>query len=153
MSIRPDRGGVHRRAIAELVASILGAKENGFWAAHERLCRAEGVAPFRSRFLPDAYRFNTETQEIELYEVEVHCALTPAKIALLAEFWEDWDEEGGTDWLPVLILVDRFGNRSRMDLRCAVYGAGWASESARISPEFHRSDDPSRTTFLSRWLA
>ena len=139
MSERPDRGGIHRRAIADLVATIPGATDKGFWAAHDELCDQERVERFRHRFLPDAFRFNAEAQEIELYEVEVHCALSPDKIALLGDFWEAWDEEGDSDWLPVLIVVDRFGNRNRMDLKCALYGTGWAREH--------------RTTFLSRWLA
>lgn len=116
----------HRRQIAAVLADCPGARSSGFWNEHGALCDREGIVRWRSTFLPDAFRFNAETTEIEIYEVEVRSPLTSAKIAVLGEFWEDWDGEGDSDWTPVLILVDRFGNRSRMDLMHAAYGTGWA---------------------------
>lgn len=111
----------HTNLIDGLVRDIPGCHKHGFRAAHRALADSLGVEVDLPRALPDAYRFNEEAGEIEWYEVEVTHATPHAKICDLADWWADWDSEGENDWLPILVIVDRFGNRSRLDLAPYAY--------------------------------
>ena len=117
----------HNSLVQIILDTVPGAKAIGFWSDHDALCeRLNLEGGYRQPFRPDAHRFNPETSEIEIYEVEVRSRLTPQKIAMLGDLWEWWDGEE-EDWLPVLFVVDRFGSMSRLDLRHAAFGTGWAA--------------------------
>lgn len=120
---------LHTKLIDQLIDGIPGVRQHGFWRAHSELCQHLDIEEMRFGFVPDAWRINKNSSEIEIFEVEVHSKLKAHKIRILGEFWEFWDGEC-SDWLPVLILVDRFGNQSRMDLQSAVFGTGWAANLA-----------------------
>jgi hypothetical protein len=121
----PARGthtALHKSRVAGIVTNYLGARTLGFpTVAADLWARLgyEGSAPV-SAFVPDAFRFNEATSEIELYEVEVTHPLSDHKMAVLGNYWAEWDAEDG-DWLPVVIRVDRFGNHHRMDLGIAYF--------------------------------
>ncbi len=70
-------------------------------------------------------------QEVVLFEVEVTHHLPTRKLADLGNFWADFDGEGRTDWLPVLVQVDRLGNRTRRDLSVAYVEVSLASDTNR----------------------
>lgn len=115
----------HQALIDQLISDVPGAAVYGFLSAVNELrtrLGCEAIPPLQWR--PDAYRINVETEEIEIYEVEVRHAIPSSKIDLLGEFWLDWDDEGEHDWLPVLIVVGRYGARQRIDLKHAHYRTG-----------------------------
>lgn len=113
----------HVARVAAIVADFPGARTTGLSAAVDelrgRLGRAGHFPPVT--FIPDAFRLNEAESEIELYEVEVTHPLTMRKLRVLGEWWAAWDAEGDHDWLPVLIQVDRFGDRHRRDLGIAYF--------------------------------
>lgn len=125
----------HKRQIERILADIPGAECKRFWKRHEELCKSLGMDSCRFSFEPDAFWFDTATFTINLYEVEVSSPLMARKISLLGDFWDWWECEGESDWLPCLIVVDRFGNRNEMDLKHAFYGTGWAQDIAGLTPE------------------
>jgi hypothetical protein len=109
--------------VAAILADFPGAQTVGLSAAIDALRErlgCEGPSPAIA-FVPDAFRLNEDDCEIELYEVEVTHPLTMRKLRTLGEWWAAWDAEGDHDWLPVLIQVDRFGDRHRRDLGVAYF--------------------------------
>ena len=114
---------LHRNLIDDLVAE-LGAKTAKFAKASDALADELDSEIMTPQFKPDAYRINRETMRIELYEVEVTHPVSPQKLSQFASYWEDWDGEAGHAWLPVLIIVNRFGARSELDLCDAYHGCG-----------------------------
>ena len=118
---------LHKTLIQKLLDDIPSCSAKGFWNAHDALRKSLGLEPLRVRIRPDAFRINHESSEIEIYEVEVESVLTSAKIRELGVLWEEWDAEGTHDWLPVLFVVDRYGNINRLDLMDAYHESGWAA--------------------------
>lgn len=115
----------HEALVESILAEIPGTKTRRFRAALNELCAELGMPAFdHLGWLPDAYRINRQACEIELYEVEVHHSLPDWKIDALGEFWFEWDCYGAHDWLPVLIIVSRYGVRQRFDLKHADYRTG-----------------------------
>lgn len=118
-------GVSHQRMIADILRDYPGARVIGFQQAlralRDEIGAEDDIPP---SFRPDAYRINRDTRDIEIFEVEVSCVLSPAKIAQLGDWWFDWDSEGRHDWLPVLILVDRYGHRNHVDLHHAYHLTG-----------------------------
>ncbi len=109
----------HKREIARVLEDCPGAKTKGFAAAHRALWLEIGGHPNdlpRTAFVPDAFHIDREARQLVLFEVEVSHGITDEKYRRLGEFWCDWDDEAGNDWLPVLVIVDRFGNRDPRDL-------------------------------------
>ena len=118
---------LHKTLIQKLLGDIPGCVTDGFWREHDALRKSLDLGPLRVKIRPDAFRINHETSEIEIYEVEVESVLTPTKIRELGLLWDDWDAEGSHDWLPVLFVVDRYGNINRLDLMDAYHESGWAA--------------------------
>lgn len=117
------RDTLHQRLIGQLL-TLDGMQSHGFPEAHRNLCREVGADIPDPTFFPDAFRLNSEAMEIELYEVEVTNDLGSRKIETLGDYWEQWDSEGHTDWLPVLIVVNRYGGKTRLDLCDAYHKTG-----------------------------
>jgi hypothetical protein len=115
-----DTPSLHERLIRSLIESDPRMCRNGFWRAHRELTDELGFGlddfPPDRPFLPDAYLFDRDNQEILLFEVEVSCPLTAQKIAAYGWFWFEWDGEGSTDWLPRLFVVDRYGHRNELNM-------------------------------------
>lgn len=116
--------GKHRTLIEQVLKDVPGSSAADFPKAIAALQKSLGMTDALPTFRPDAYRINHETQEIELYEVEVRHALPQRKIEDLGDFWFAWDAEGEHDWLPVLIVVGRYGGHQRIDLAHAYYRTG-----------------------------
>lgn len=113
----------HVDGVAAILRDYPGARTEGFPSAVRDLrdrvgCRGEEPA---INFVPDAFRLNEETCEIELFEVEVTHPVPTAKLADLGWYWSQWDAEDGHEWLPVLIQIDRFGTAHRRDLSIAYF--------------------------------
>ena len=68
------------------------------------------------QFIPDAFRVDSEEQEITLYEVEDSNFLTIRKLSIIVNLWWVLDDMG---WNLRLVVVDRYGvNRKELDLHC-----------------------------------
>jgi len=117
----------HRKHIADVLRDYPGAQAGGFETAmhalHKEACGRSFGEMASPGFRPDAFRINRETSEIELYEVEITSALTDRKVIDMGMFWFEWDCED-CPWIPVLIVVDRYGHRNRIDLMHAYYRDG-----------------------------
>lgn len=123
---RPDDPpSLHERLIRDLLASDERICRNGFWRAVAALATEldEEITATRQHFgfLPDAYVLDRQECEIVIYEVEVRGTLSPDKLTLLGRFWDWWDASGEHDWLPRLILVNRFGHQNEIELREYAY--------------------------------
>jgi hypothetical protein len=115
----------HDALVQQVLAEVPGSAINDLPAALRALADEIGDPGLaRIYFRPDAYRINRETQELELYEVEVTSPITRGKVRQLGDLWFDWDSEGDHDWLPVLFIVDRYGHRNRVDLEDAYNRTG-----------------------------
>lgn len=116
-----DPPSLHERLIRGLLDGNPNVCRNGFWEAVSKLAAELGedgpLDRARYGFLPDAYLIDRENCEIVLYEVEVTGRLTDCKLRNLGNFWAWWDGSGEHDWLPRLILVDRFGNHNEIGLQ------------------------------------
>lgn len=112
----------HIDGVAAILRDYPGAQTEGLPAAVRALRDRLGCEdePPAIDFVPDAFRLNEAECEIELFEVEVTHAIPERKILQLGYYWSQWDGEADHEWLPVLIRVDRFGERHRHDL-CAAY--------------------------------
>ena len=125
---------LHKLLTSNIIQTVPDAREHSFWAAHDELCAAIDIERgFSLPFRPDAFRINHETSEIEIYEIEVRSKLSAPKIEMLGALWQWWDGEE-VDWLPVLFVVDRFGNMNRMELGDAASDNGWSTR-ARFGAE------------------
>lgn len=120
-----DTPSLHERLLRNLVDSDPRMCRNGFWRTHKALIDELGLDedefPQRA-FLPDAYLFDREHQEIFLFEVEVSCPLTVRKQCDYGWLWFAWDGEGETDWTPRLFVIDRYGHQNELDM-CKLYFA------------------------------
>jgi len=130
---RPCFTQQHLDGVAAILRDYPGAQTTGLpmavRALRDRLgCEDE---PPIINFVPDAFRINEGTQEIELFEVEVTHAIPDRKLRDLVSYWFEWESEGEHDWLPILIQVDRFGSRHRRDLAIAYFDM--ASDDARLN--------------------
>lgn len=112
----------HVRGVAAILAEFPDAATTGFPTVMRALRDELGCEddPPEISFIPDAFRLNRATQEIEIYEVEVTHGVSLQKLHALGYYWGQWDAEGDHDWLPVLITVNRFGHQRRFDL-CIAY--------------------------------
>ena len=111
----------HIDGVADILRSTPGARVVGFNAAVRELRSAlhcDGPGP-EIRFVPDAYRINHATSEIEIYEVEVTHPIPARKLADLGFYWAEWDAECDHEWEPVLFQIDRFGTTHRRALSIA----------------------------------
>jgi hypothetical protein len=124
--MRGKPGELHQRYIGEILAEFPDAATTGFPAAMRALREEVDAEPCEldSCIRPDAFRLDRDGEWIEIYEVEVYSMLSERKITELGEWWFDWDSEDGSEWLPVLILIDRYGHRNRVDLRHAYSRTG-----------------------------
>jgi hypothetical protein len=98
---------------------------NGFWRQHKALVEDLGLDQEEfpaNAFLPDAYLFDHEAQEIRLFEVEISCPLTPAKMDAYGWLYFCWESEGSVDWLPRLFVVDRYGHRNELSMSELYFG-------------------------------
>lgn len=118
---------LHQNLIGEILRDFPDASTADFHGALRRLREEIGAdeqPDIERAFRPDAYRFDREGECIEIYEVEITCELSDVKIDRLGAWWFDWDCEDCHDWLPVLITVDRYGHRNRVDLMHAYHRTG-----------------------------
>lgn len=122
---RGKPGELHQSIVAKIIREREGSAATGFHAAHDALCDELGIDRYPASMIPDAYRFNRATCEIEIYEVEIRSPLSGPKAQTLGSLWEFWDCEI-SDWEPVLFVADRYGNVSRMDLSHIFYRTEWA---------------------------
>jgi hypothetical protein len=114
-----DPPSLHERLIRDLIASDLRMARNGFWRKHRALVEKLGMDQdeFIARpFLPDAYLFDHDNQEILLFEVEISCPLSDLKKHNYGWLWFCWESEGAHDWLPRLFVIDRYGHRNELDM-------------------------------------
>ncbi|MGJ3625934.1 hypothetical protein AB5I41_01355 [Sphingomonas sp. MMS24-JH45] len=122
------RTQAHGQLIERILTDFPGAQTTGFKQAYRSLEEELDVwepTDFIIDFLlPDAYRINRETQELEIFEGRGHLRVTSRKVETLGMIWFYWDAECSNVWLPVLFIVNRYGQTSRFDLRDAYYGEG-----------------------------
>jgi len=120
----------HIAGVDAVIAGYPGAAIMGFpQAVRDLRARLKCSEPAPEiHFVPDAYRINEDTCEIEIFEVEVTHPIPARKLRDLGLYWSEWDAEGEHDWLPVLIQVDRFGTHHRRDLSIAYF------ETATLTP-------------------
>ena len=112
----------HSGMIDALAGSYPGMKRLGFWKAVGDLATELGCeVETRKTFLPDAYRLNRETSEIEIHEVVRTHDLDHHKMKALGLMWEDWDCDAGHDWLPVLYIHRRSLPVQRVELSDYAY--------------------------------
>lgn len=125
----------HVRGVAEILETYPDARTMGFPTVIRDLRAELGCEddPPEVHFIPDAFRLNRDTHEIEIFEVEVTHPTPISKLHELGVYWSYWDAEDNHEWLPVLITVDRFGQSRRFDLSLAYLDA--LSKSASLQGE------------------
>jgi hypothetical protein len=124
-SVEPTR---HEMAIRMLINRDDDIHRNGFAKAHDALADEVLDEEWREdmrtpKFLPDAYKFDRETETIIIYEVDDTHPIPPRKLREMAMLWFDWDCFDCNNWLPELRIVDRYGNETGVIDLCEVYYA------------------------------
>lgn len=113
----------HELQIRELLASDPAICRYGFAQAVDAIvqefdCSAD--CRVNRLFAPDAYRIDRANGWIDIFEVEVTCPISSAKLEKLAAWWEAWDCEGQCDFLPRVFVIDKYGTHE-IDLEAAAF--------------------------------
>lgn len=112
----------HSAMIDALCSADPEVKRKGFWKAVIALSDDPEEPIIRRRFVPDAFKLNRDTMEIEIHEVVRTNDLTERKLKAMGWLWGDFDCEP-TDWYPVLYVHREGYSPRRIDLCPWYYNA------------------------------
>lgn len=122
----------HSALIAGLCRTDPEIKTKGFWKAVIALSDDPDEPVLKQPFLPDAYKINHATTEIEIHEIVRTNDVSHEKLLSMGWLWGDFDCEA-SDWYPVL-YVHREGFQPRKVELCAWYHKALA-DAAGDAPE------------------
>lgn len=129
----PNAQVAHSAMIAQLSINDPEIRAKGFWRAVIALSDDLDEPVRKQRFLPDAYKINHATHEIEIHEVVRTNDLTENKLTAMGLLWGDFDCEP-TEWYPVL-YVHREGFTPRQIDLCHWYHRALMNSARRLTGE------------------
>lgn len=135
MAHRLYRGAqlAHSALIADLCVSDPDIKTKGFWKAVIALSEDDEEPVRKQPFLPDAYKINHATTEIEIHEIVRTNDVSHNKLLAMGALWGDFDCEA-SDWYPVLYVHREGFQPRRVDL-CIWYHRALAEAADYLKSE------------------